>query len=475
MGTELQARPLPGRLPGWLRRAWTEPGVTRPARPSVRDAAIAVIITVIGVAASYGEAHPTQPGAYFTPPHHLPHTPDAALLLVAAGGLVLAWRHCYPRLVVCATTALIVGYTLPGYENGVALLIPAVAVGTLAAIVPVRKSVPWAVAVTLVLMATTAANNPLGRFSGGFPLIPANIAVALFAGIAIANRHAYVRSSQLQAAREAALDAQRRVDEERLRIARELHDVVAHTMATITVQAAAASQLLRDRPDEAAASLQAIRAASKDGLRELRAILDVLRSASGGGEDTTDPTQPTPGLARLDALVEGVGAAGLPVTVAITGQPCDLPAITDLSAFRIVQEALTNTIRHAGPATAAVTVDYGADELRVEVTDTGRGLTPAAAAYATFLAGAGISNSGSTGSGSTGPGFSNFGITGTSGHGLRGMRERAVAAGGTIDIGPLPGGGFRVAAWLPLTRPPATAAATPPGTANSSAPEEANR
>ena len=232
-------------------------------------------------------------------------------------------------------------------------------------------------------------------------------------------------------------------------------------MATITVQAAAASQLLRDRPDEAAASLQAIRAASKDGLRELRAILDVLRSASGGSEEATDPTQPTPGLARLDALVEGVGAAGLPVTVTVTGQPRDLPAITDLSAFRIVQEALTNTIRHAGPATAAVTLDYGADELRVEVTDTGRGLTSsAAAAYAAYITGSGIGSSS---------------ITGVASHGLRGMRERASAAGGTVDIGPLPGGGFRVTARLPLACPPATAATTPPGTANSSAPQEANR
>ncbi|HEX9042019.1 MAG TPA: sensor histidine kinase [Trebonia sp.] len=419
------------------------PGTPWPARPSARDAAIAAVITLIGVVASYGEAHPTRPGAYFTAPHHLPHTPDAALLLVAAAGAVLAWRHRYPRLVVCATTALVVAYTLPGYVNGVSLLIPAVAVGTLAVMVPVRRSVPWAVAVTVVLMAATAANNPLGSFNGGFPLIPANIAVGLFAGIAIANRRAYADSIRVQAARQAALDAQRRVDEERLRIARELHDVVAHTMATITVQAAAASQLLRERPDEAAVSLKAIRAASKDGLRELRAILDVLRSASGGGEESADPTQPTPGLARLDALVDGVRAAGLPVTVTITGQPRDLPAITDLSAFRIIQEALTNTIRHAGPATAAVTVDYGADELRVEITDTGGGLTSPAAG----------------------------------GHGLPGMRERATAAGGTIDTGPLPGGGFRVAARLPLGRP-ATATATAagaPATAHSPAPQEATR
>ena len=203
-----------------------------------------------------------------------------------------------------------------------------------------------------------------------------------------------MHSARIQAARQAALDAQRRVEEERLRIARELHDVVAHTMATITVQAAAATQLLRDRPDEAAESLKAIRAASKDGLRELRAILDVLRTADSA-EDPADPTQPTPGLrAGLDDLVAGVHvrAAGLPVTVTVTGHPRDLPAVTDLSAYRIIQEALTNTLRHAGPATAAVTVDYGAAALRVEVTDTGHGFSDSAAeaAYAAYFMGAAL-------------------------------------------------------------------------------------
>ena len=132
--------------------------------------------------------------------------------------------------------------------------------------------------------------------------------------------------------------------------------------------------------------------------------------------------------------MSGVRAAGLPVTVAVTGRPRDLPAVTNLSAFRIVQEALTNTLRHAGPATAAVTIDYGPAALRVEVTDTGLGLTGSAAeaAYAAFVIGGG------------GPG-----------HGLRGMRERAAAAGGTIDAGPGPAGGFRVAAMLPLDAGPA--------------------
>ena len=436
-------------VPGWLRRAWSEPGGNW--RPSTRDTAIAVVVTVIAVVASYGEAHPTNPGAYFTGSHHLPHTPNAALLLVAVGGAALAWRHRYPRLVVCVATAATIAYTLPGYVNGVAVLLPAVALVTVATKFPVRHSVAWAVALTVVLMAATAANNPLGRESGAFWIIPANNAVALFVGIAIANR-GYVDAARAQAARQATLDAQRRVDEERVRIARELHDVVAHTMATITVQAAAATQLLRDRPDDAAESLKAIRAASKDGLRELRAILDVLRTATGDADEPADPTQPAPGLSRLDALVSGVCAAGLPVTVTVTGRPRDLPAVTDLSAFRIIQEALTNTLRHAGPATAAVTVDYAEAALRVEVTDTGQGLTDSAAeaAYAAFFA--------SAGSPSFAPGFfaaDNSGQAagtagGTVGHGLRGMRERAAAAGGTIEIGPREAGGFRVAATLPI-------------------------
>jgi signal transduction histidine kinase len=420
-----------------------------------------VVITVIAVAATYGEAHPTTPGAYFTGSHHLPHTPTVALLLVVLGGAALAWRRKYPRLVVCVATAATVAYTLPGWVNGVALLLPAVGLVTVATRFPVRHSVAWAIAVTVVLMAATAANNPLGRYSGGFWIIPANDAVALFVGIAIANR-TYVHSARIQAARQAALDAQRRVEEERLRIARELHDVVAHTMATITVQAAAATQLLHDRPDEAAESLKAIRAASKDGLRELRAILDVLRTATDGADDPADPTQPTPGLSRLDALTAGVRAAGLPVTVTVTGRPRDLPTVTDLSAFRIIQEALTNTLRHAGPATAAVTVDYGESAVRVEVTDTGHGLTGSAAeaAYTAFVIGAGLP--GPTAAVVRNPGAAS---AGTGGHGLRGMRERATAAGGTIEIGPLSAGGFRVTAHLPLDDQPAVkVAGAPPGT-----------
>ena len=399
--------------------------------PATRDAAIAAVITIIAVLAAYGEAHPSTPGTYFTGPYHLPHTPDSALLLVFAAGAVLAWRRRYPRLTLCASTAAVVAYTLPGYENGAALLLPGVAIGTLAAdrSTTVLRSTGWAVSVTAVLMAATAANNPLGPTGGGFFLIPATSAVALFAGIALASRRAYLESERAQLARQAALEAQRGIDEERLRIARELHDVVAHTMATITVQASAATALLPDRPEQAAESLRAIRSASKDGLRELRAILGVLRAASGDVGRSADPTEPASGLARLDALAAGVEAAGLPVTVTVTGPPRELSAVTDLSAYRIIQEALTNVIRHGGPAQATVLLAYGPDSLTIEVTDTGGGLPSSAAeaAFAQFLA---------AGTGA--------------GQGLRGMRERAAAAGGTIEIGPRPGRGFRVAARFPL-------------------------
>lgn len=427
----------------WPLRAHPEtgrPDATRPAtrrperaggepagwRPAARDAYTAVILTIIAVVAAYGEAYPTNPAQYFSKAHPQPHTPLAALLLVLAAGAVLAWRHRYPRAVLCASAACVAAYSLGGWVNGVALLLPAVAMTTLAALLPIPRAVAWAVALTVVLEAATMANNPLGTFRGSVEILPATNAVALMAGIAIANRRAYIGTVRDQARLDAEREAERRVDAERLRIARELHDVVAHTMATINVQASAAAQLLHDRPEEAQESLTAIRAASKEGLRELRAILNVLRHA----DETTDPTEPAPGLARLGALADGVRAAGLPVTVTTAGEPYPLPAVTDLAAFRIIQEALTNTVRHAGPATAEVAVRWGADNLEIEITDTGTG---------------GTGRSGETGFDlARGP-------EAGGGHGITGMRERAAAAGGTIQIGPRKPHGFRVAVTLPAS------------------------
>ena len=232
-------------------------------------------------------------------------------------------------------------YTLLGYVNGAALLAPAIALYAVATQLNVWRAAGLALATAAVLMAATAAFNPFGQIAGGgFDLIPFMMVAALLAGIAVANRRAYVASIQDRAQE----DARRQVVEERLRIARELHDVVAHTMATINVQAGSAAHVLSTRPEVAADALQAIKAASKDGLRELRAILNVLRQA-----DDADPTQPAPGLAQLDGLVAGARRSGLETTLRVTGEQVPLPAAADLAAYRIIQESLTNAIRHAGP------------------------------------------------------------------------------------------------------------------------------
>jgi len=378
----------------------------------VRDAILAVLVTVLLVSGSLGEGDPKSPSDQIMfPGHSAPH-PGAALLLVAVACLVLAWRRRWPVAVLAVSAVAVTVYSVLGYVNGASLIAPVLALYAVATQVSVRRAVVAAVATLALLMTATAVNNPFGQISGGgFDILPGMVAAALFAGIAVANRRAYVASIQDRAEQ----DARRRVDEERLRIARELHDVVAHTMATINVQAGVAAHVLSSRPEAAAESLQAIKAASKEGLRELRAILNVLRQA-----DDADPTQPAPGTAQLEALVAGARQAGLETTFTVTGKQVPLPAAVDLAAYRIVQESLTNAIRHAGPATAAVSLDYRHDELHIDVTDTGCGLPAGTAA------------------GQNG------------GHGLAGMRERAAAVGGTVESGPGPGGGFRVAARLPF-------------------------
>ena len=247
-----------------------------------RDAVLALAITAALLYGSYGEAHPSTT-AYFKSGQHLPYTPTPALILVAVATLVLTWRRRWPVAVLGVSVAAVVIYTLLGYVNGAALVAPMGALYTVAALSGVRRAVAYGLGTLAVLGSASIAVNPLGRLGGGVVILPFMIAVVVVAGIAVANRRAYVASIQDRAEQ----DARRRVDEERLRIARELHDVVAHTMATINVQAGVASHVLSSRPEVAAESLQAIKAASKEGLRELRAILNVLRQA-----DDADPTQP---------------------------------------------------------------------------------------------------------------------------------------------------------------------------------------
>ena len=377
--------------------------------PATRDVATGLLLTVVLVLASYAEANPTQQSdiAAFHQ-HKIPHMPTAFLLLVLAACIPLVVRHRYPVPVLLISTAAITTYSALGFVNGASLLAPTVALFAVAQLVPTRQALLLAAVTLIALMTSTGAANPFGTTGGGFYLIPALVAAGLFGGIAVSNRRAYVNSIQERADEE----AKRRVDEERLRIARELHDIVAHSMATINVQAGVAAHVLDGNPDAAREALAAIRLASKDGLRELRAILNVLRQADEG-----DPVQPAPGVAQLDALVAGACTAGLPTSLTRSGEPRPLPAAVDLAAYRIVQESLTNAIRHAGPASAIVQLCYDPSALRVEIVDTGRG-QPAIA-------------------------------NGMTGHGLIGMRERAASVGGTLEAGPGREGGFRVAAILP--------------------------
>lgn len=220
-----------------------------------------------------------------------------------------------------------------------------------------------------------------------------------------------VRERRAETARSARQFADQAVSEERLRIARELHDVLGHNISLINVQATAALHGLRREPERAEDALTAIKQASKDTLREMRATLGVLRQV-----DEAAPVTPAPGLARLDELTDGIAAAGLTIRTEVEGEPRPLPAETDLAAYRIVQEALTNVARHSNATTAAVRISYAGADVTVHVDDDGD------------TAAAGPSQDGS---------------------GIRGMRDRAKALGGDFDAGPRPGGGFTVRARLP--------------------------
>jgi signal transduction histidine kinase len=225
------------------------------------------------------------------------------------------------------------------------------------------------------------------------------------------------RVADARAAR--ALDARHRVSEERLQMARDLHDVIGHTISLINVQAGAGLDLMDSQPEAARAALGAIKAASKEVLDELRVMLTALRNA---GESA--PLTPTPGLDRLAELVELTRAAGIAVTLQTVGEHRAVPAAIDFAAYRIVQESLTNIARHACAANATVRLAYRTDGLDIEISDDGRA----------------VSNNGSL-------------LPGT-GSGIAGMRERALAVGGRFSAGPLAGGGFIVSAHLPLEGTP---------------------
>jgi signal transduction histidine kinase len=281
-------------------------------------------------------------------------------------------------------------------------------------------------AVLAVALTGPAATAVTGHAGGVLPFA-VTLVVAWTVGYARGEHRRYGEELLRHHAGQAETErerARRGAAEERIRIARELHDVVAHSMSVITVQAAFGRLVVRERPDEAGAALAAIETTGRHTLDEMRRLLGVLR-ADGTPETGADLT-PAPTLADLERLVAQTGQAGVRVELTITGRSRQLPPGVELSAYRIVQEALTNIAKHAATTTARVTLDYRPDRLTIEVADHGRG-----------------------------------GPVGSTGLGLAGMRERVQLYGGHVDAAPLPGGGFLVAAHLPM---PAVDAGAEPST-----------
>jgi signal transduction histidine kinase len=383
----------------------------RALNPLAVDATLAVLIFVVGVATVFtqdvepGMVEPTALAVVTTLMVSAPVAirRRAPLLALAVGsvGILLHIVADWPEGFLPGTMMLLT-YTVAAWDT------PRRAVAGLAII--------WA---TLIFLGFT--DTP------GLDTIGVAGNIAIFTvwwtiGIALRARRQTLEARVREAEERANVERQsaaRALAEERLRIAQELHDVVAHSMSVIAVQAGVGAHVLDDRPDQARAALEAISATSRGTLTEMRRLLGVLRDDEGERSHA-----PAPGLADLPQLVDDVRAAGVPVSLTVTGErTCEAPnSGVELSAYRVVQEALTNVIKHAGaPTHVDVTVRHDPGELAVEIVDDGRG------------AAAGFAPNGST----------------RGGHGHVGMRERVELWGGDLVVGPIPGGGYRVRARLP--------------------------
>jgi signal transduction histidine kinase len=344
---------------------------------------------------------------------HLMTAPTVVLLL--AGPLCLLARRRYPIPALLATVAVTLTYFALQYPLGLVYL--SVVVAVFNAVLWGPRMLAWCscwacvAAIVIVLSLTNTGYQPgAGSIGAGAAW---TLSILVVAEIVKARQEQAV---QAEAARDE--QARRLATEERLGIAREVHDVLAHHVSLINVQSGVALHLIDKQPEQAREALRTIKQSSKEVLVELRSILGVLRSVD---QDNGPPTQPVSGLERLDALLERMRSAGLPVLVDVLGERRALPSGVDAAALRIVQESLTNTYRHAGPSQATVELGYLPGELRITVEDNGRGEASA------------LSTEGS-------------------GAGLIGMRQRAEALGGTFAAAPLPGSGFRVAVTLPTGR-----------------------
>ncbi len=390
-----------------LQRLWGS--VTR--RPRAADAAlsVAVFVTTLFFAFDGSDA-----GLVMDAPGGRPWTVAregdvpfaAALVLLALACAAIYWRRSQPFAVLWVTviaTALAAGIGYSQMGGGLAMLVALYSVGRHA------SSDLWSYFGLVGASAVFGLDYLLGNLTAaavGFGLVVMSMAWYIGTRVRMRAEHA----AQLE--REQAAEAHRAVAEERTRIARELHDVVAHRVSLMTVQAGAARTIAADNPQAALQAMEAVEHAGREALDELRHLLGVLRPKADGGS-----LGPQPGLADVPRLVDQFREAGLDVSFTISDAPTGLPARVDLSAYRLVQEALTNVLKHAGPgARSEVRISLDDDAISIEITDDGHAAT-------------------------TLPG---------SGHGIMGMRERALLLGGSLTAGPRADGGFRVAARLPI-------------------------
>ncbi|MFH8836018.1 sensor histidine kinase [Streptomyces sp. NPDC017868] len=390
------------------------------AHPLAFDAVIAVGALVAMVAGSFTDPHGSPDGPTFG--DKAPSAWGVVVMIVGAAALVCRRRK--PFAVLAFTVAITLFELIDDNRPAPIAMSAVIALYTVAA--RTDRPTTWRVglATMAVLTAAAMAFGPTPWYAQENLGVFAWTGMAAAAGDAVRSRRAFVdaiRERAERAERTREEEAGRRVAEERLRIARDLHDVVAHHIALVNVQAGVAAHVMDKRPDQAKEALAHVREASRSALDELRATVGLLRQSG----DPEAPTEPAPGLAVLDGLLDSFRKAGLPVSLARADEGLALPATVDLAAYRIVQEALTNVRKHAGPdAAAEVSVVRVGRTVEITVLDNGTPRTVPPQAVEQPPVG---------------------------GHGLLGMRERVGALGGTLTAAPRYGGGFRVQAILPVT------------------------
>jgi signal transduction histidine kinase len=362
-------------------------------------AVLAVQLTAAAVAGKYADLFA---------PHRPLGAVDWVLLAVGPVALIARRRHPVPVLLVCFAATLPPGAGVANVSFTVAFFVAATA-----------GKRYWAWLVLAIHFVWTIWLAPLVYGDTNPPVNDALLLAGWVLAVAIAAEAYRLRAERVAAMRVSRqIDQRRRQSEERLRVARDLHDVIGHNISLINIQASMGLDLMDSQPGQARAALSAIKSASKEALEELRMMLMTVRQ-----DEDAAPRSPAPRLDRLPELIELTRAAGLSVEVEVAGKAPSLPAAVHLAAYRIIQESLTNVARHAGRARVTVRVTYDDAAVHVVIDDDG-----------------------------TAP--SGGGTTVGTGSGITGMRERAAALGGHLSAGFRQGGGFRVSAWLPVRPAP---------------------